>query len=233
MELRFFFKNIIICAWLNNSDTSVILAPGIPQYLTKYHPFVGTMNKLGVNLFVPSYKGTWESPGNFSIKGAIKSIENTIKFVKNGAGKELYDNKIVNWQQKIIILIGFSFGSLPVLLSKEEVNKNILIHPFVNLKIHEKFNGEDLNKTFNFVREAYQSVYRLSPSKIIKELRELNYPANKNSLQIISGKEDKSIPKEEIDWLKMKYKKSNHVEVDVPHTINLPLEIYFKLLKDV
>jgi len=232
MELRFFNKGIIICSWITKADICVILAPGIPQYLTKYHPFVQTMIKLGVNLFIPSYKGTWESPGKFSIKESVKSIENTINFVRQCSGQELYNKENIKWQQKKIILIGFSFGALPALLSKETVDKTILIHPFVNSKIHKKYNGEDLNKTFSFVKKAYLMAYRLSPSKVINELNKLHYPLFKNNLKIISGKKDNSIPKEEIDWLKMKYPDLKHIELDSEHTLNLPMEIYFSLLKD-
>src|SRR5689334_11183456 len=106
-EFRVRENNIMIGVWLNGDNGNVVLAPGIPQYLDKYHPLVQQMKRLRYNLFVPRYKGTWESDGEFTINNSRESIECAVELANRGNAVELYANSDIRWDTKKISVIGF------------------------------------------------------------------------------------------------------------------------------
>ena len=189
----------MISAWLNGGDGSIILAPGLPQYIDKYHPLVKQAEKLGVNLFIPKYSGTYESNGEFSLKNSIKTLEQVIKLIKKGTAKELYANKEIKWKTNNINLIGFSFGALPSVLQKIKIKKTILVCPFIFSEFHlgRKCLGEDVSKTFSFLERAYTNLYRINSKNLLKELANIKVSCKKERLIFIFGQEDSVIPKEE------------------------------------
>ncbi len=206
MELRIKFKNTLIGLWLNGNKGNVIISPGLPQYIDKHHSVIKKFSEMGYNIFTPRYIGSWESDGNFSLKNCIKTIDQTLEIIKLGKATESFNTSEVLWQSNLpVYLIGFSFGALPVLLSKSNAKK-ILVCPFVNMAYHTAGgSGEDLEHTFQFLYRGYPNVYRLNVSKIIKELKSVKYPTESSDLTVVIGLQDNVIPPTEIDFLVKKY----------------------------
>jgi len=206
IEFKIKIDEVMIGVYLNGNKGNIIFASGIPQYLDKYHPFVQQITRLGYNLFIPRYKGTYESNGQFNIKNSKDSIKLAIKLAKKGEGIELFANNKLKWSKENNYLIGFSYGALPALLQEEKVNKTILICPFISLLYHlPDSNGEDISQTFSFLERAYPNLYRFKSEDVLNDLQNIPLPKEKQNLIIIKGNNDKSIPKEELNYLKEKY----------------------------
>lgn len=223
MELRIKTKGIMISSWINGNKGNIILAPGLPQYIDKYHPLVKQAERLGLNLFVPKYCGTYESDGKFSVKNSIKTIEATVKLVKTGKAKELYANEEIKWNTKNTILMGFSFGALPSILQKKIVEKIVLICPFLFSEFHigKKCLGEDISKTFQFLERAYTNIYRINSKNLIKELANTKVPVKKEKMIFIFGKDDIVIPEEEKSKIKDYYKNSKIFLKEGGHSVSM------------
>ncbi|MDD4353986.1 MAG: hypothetical protein PHN56_06030, partial [Candidatus Nanoarchaeia archaeon] len=136
---------------------------------------------------------------------------------------------------KYISAIGFSFGALPAIANIKELNELILLMPFVNYNVHNKNDGEDLNKTFNFINNAFPLTYRLNKNKLLAELKEFNYESfikkNKTMLKLVYGEKDKNIPKEEIDWIKNNFNVKFEIGLNIDHSCNLGKENWLRVLK--
>ena len=62
-EYRIKQQNMIVSVFLGGSKGNIIYASGLPQYLDKNHPLVQQSVKLGYNLFIPKYPGSYETDG--------------------------------------------------------------------------------------------------------------------------------------------------------------------------
>jgi hypothetical protein len=220
MELRIKFKDILIGVWLNGNKGYIIISPGLPQYIDKHHSVIKKLSQMGYNIFTPRYIGSWESDANFSLKNCIETIDQTIEMVGLGKAIESFDVSEVSWLNNLpISLIGFSFGALPVLLSKNDARK-ILVCPFVNMAYHTvNSGGEDMEHTFKFLHRGYPNVYRLNVSEIMKELKDVKYPENNSHLTIVAGLQDKVIPLDEVDFISKKYP-STIYKLPMAHSLN-------------
>jgi len=198
--------NILVGIYLNGNKGNIVLSSGIPQFLDKYHPFVGQMKRIGYNLFIPRFMGTYESDGTFNTRNSAESIESAVKLVRSGKGTELFGNTELKWDNNNISIIGFSYGALPALLQREIIDRTLLICPFVDLKYHlNGGNGEDVRKTFEFIERAYPHIYRLNASEVIDDLSKISLPTKKDNLIVIRDLSDSLIPFDEIELLKKKY----------------------------
>ena len=87
-EYRVKCQNIIISIFLGGNKGNIIYASGLPQYLDKNHPLVQQALRLGYNLFIPKYPGSYESSGFLNIEGVrvdnIKHKPEDIKYVYEG-----------------------------------------------------------------------------------------------------------------------------------------------------
>ncbi len=225
MEYRFRPNGLLISGFINDPENeAIVFAPGLPQYITKYHPLIRKLAGMNYNVFVPQYYGSFKSKGTFTLANSIKTISDTIDFVRKGQAGNLYDNSLISWKPAIT-LIGFSYGGLPSLMNANKVKKIVLISPLIDYKIHLKFGGEDLRRTFEFARRAFS--YKLSPEDLLKEFEEFNYEKTA-SFTIIHGSEDKSIPLEEIKEV-ARNTGARLIMHNSGHTSNIPEEV----LRDV
>ncbi|MDD3175995.1 MAG: hypothetical protein PHU51_05960 [Candidatus Nanoarchaeia archaeon] len=217
VEHRMIMENVLISVWLNGDQGNVILAPGIPQQFDKYHPFVEQMSRLKYNLFIPHYIGTRDSLGDFTIANSTKSVAVAIRLAKKGEFKELFSQKILNWNCKKNYLMGFSYGALPSLLQDESIDKTILICPFISLQHHLKGkSGENVEETFRFLERAYPKTYGFKTEKVLNDLSKVVLPKKTEKIIVVRGLNDISIPQEELDYLNAHYdvlmltKEGNH-----------------------
>lgn len=234
MELRIKEQGVMISLWLNDPNGekgSIVLAPGLPQYIDKYHPLVKQAERLGLNLFVIKYRGSHESDGYFSLKESIKTIEISLKLINKGEARDLYANQEIRWDTKNIILLGFSYGALPSVLQKGKIEKRILICPFIFPQFHvgKKCIGENIAKTLDFLEEAYKNIYRIDSKKFLTELASLKIFPKKERMTIVFGKDDKSIPFKEVEKIEKYYKNSDIILKEGGHSIIINDEIMAKI----
>lgn len=232
IEYRTKIKDTFIGMWFGGDKGNIVLACGIPQYIDKYHPIIEQISRLGYNLFVPRYHGTFESSGKFSVLSSKKTIENTVTLVTKGKAIELFKNSEITWNHNIpLYVLGFSYGALPALLSNNNIDKTILVCPFIDVNYHlEKSSGENLKETFEFIERAYPNLYRLKAYDVLKDLSIVELPEKKNSLIVVYSLEDTSIPKEEIDLLIQKYPNTKLITKNGGHSIKISDELFLSIL---
>ena len=205
MEYRTIRKDLFVSFYLNQGERNLIFISGMPSYITKYHPLVKFCNENKINLFIPRYYGSFESSGGFSIKSCIKTVQETVRLVKEGKVKELFEDKEVSWKNGSILVLGHSFGGLPTLCADLDSDiKIILSCPLVNLDMNLAEKG-DAYRDLLFIEKAYPNLYRFKAEKLIQEYKKIKYPLKKE-ISLIVGKKDVSISKKEVDFLKEKYK---------------------------
>lgn len=224
IEYRFLNKNILCGVWNGGMNGTVILASGLPQYIDKYHPFLKTVEELGLTLIVPRYMGTWESSGDFSLENCVKTIEETIDFAKIGKSSEMYGNTEIHWNTSNLSVLGFSFGALPTLLANREVDRSVLC-PFVSYDFHysKDGKGEYVNDTFEYLQRAYPNIYRFSPSQLISDLKSVRLRKITNTIRVGVGNKDNSIPPEEIEFIKSQYQ-TEIFRFDMGHSLQVGSE---------
>lgn len=229
MELKIRKKQISISLWLNGENGNIILAPGLPQYIDKYHPFVRQAERLGLNLFVPKYIGTHESGGEFSLKNSVKTINDTIRLVESGNAIELYAKKRVNWKTKKTVLLGFSYGALPSVLASGDVQR-MMICPFLFPDFHVGAGcaGENIVKTLKFLETAYKNIYRINTKYFLRELANLKINSKKERMVFIFGEEDESIPMAEVNKIKQYYKNSDIAFKKGGHSLSIDDNLMIK-----
>lgn len=229
IEFRSQLQEVFVGFFLNGNKGNIVLAPGMPQYLDKYHPLVVQASKLGYNLFIPRYMGTFESSGTFSSLNSSETLAETIRMVKKGKTTELFAHKEMTWSSEKIYLLGFSYGALPALLQTEDVSKTILVCPFISLEYHRKgSSGEDIQETYEFLERAYPNLYRLKTAEVIRDLERTTLPAVKENLVVVSGDKDMLIPKVEIQALLQKYHPV-FMTKDTGHSLSMDDTLFLKL----
>ncbi len=219
VENRTKIGDLFVSFYLNGSSKNLILANGIPSYVTKHHPLVKFCQENKINLFIPRYYGSFESNGKFSLVNCIKTIEDTTKIVMYGKTIELFGEKEISWGCSEIFVLGFSFGALPVLNSKlpKKVIK-ILNSPFISLELNEENNGPAKEELY-YVERAYPNLFRFKTEDLIKEYGEASYP-DSEEFALIQGKKDDTISKSEIDFILKKYS-PRLISFEGGHTISL------------
>lgn len=212
----------------------VILAPWLPQYIDKYHPFIETCMEIDLDLFVIRYTGSRENPWKFSLLNSINDIEQTIRFIKQGNATSVYDKSKIVFNYETIYLIGFSYWWLPTLFSSHKDNvKKFLICPFVNYKYHKPWDiWENIDKTLIFINEAYGNLYNIEIENLINEIKNIDYSNSdkKSQYNLIIGEKDTSIPIDEIEWLKNNYNIENFILQKNWHSLNVSWKILSSLL---
>ena len=233
IEYRTKVDNTFVGIWLGGDKGNIVLGCGLPQYIDKYHPFVAQITGLGYNLFVPRYQGTFESGGDFNILSSKQTIEDSIGLVLTGKTIEFFDQREIIWDKNApLYIIGFSYGSLPVLLSSNKrIAKTILICPFIDIHFHlENTSGENIKDTLSFLERAYPNLYRLNTNQVVENLLDITLPDQKENLIIVIGTNDTSIPKEEIDLLSHTYPNARFLKENGGHSIKISDELLLNIL---
>ncbi len=232
IEFRTKKNNTFIGIWLGGKNGNVILASGIPQYIDKYHPIIEQISRLGMNLFIPRYQGTFESSGEFSTANSEQSLIDTIDLVQSGSATELFGNSQIDWDKELTTnLLGFSYGALPTLLLPNYDCNKILICPFLNIDFHLPDSaGENVAETFEFLERAYPNMYRLIANNVMEDLKTVEYQVTDQKLTIVVGDSDSAIPTEEIEWLKKFNPKYKLITKPGGHSINMPDELFQELV---
>lgn len=230
IEYRTICNNTTISIFLGGENGNIIFAPGLPQYIDKYHPLVQQIERLKYNLFVPHYPGTHDSGGELNIVGSANAIANTIQLVKKGYTNELFNDKKIAWKNTNFYALGFSFGALPLLIQKEPIDKIAVICPFVSMEFHKNqdYKSENISKTLDFLSRAYKNTYRFNKPKLLDELASTKLPKDDKNITVIFAEDDESIPFQEIQYLSQLYH-CDIIKKPGTHSLKIDDEIFVKL----
>lgn len=182
MALQLFVKNGLAIhlyydeANVKNGKLSVqnlyLIMPGLPQF-TDRRVFADLVSKNAAFFYV-HYYGSWFSDGVFTPDNCRRSLLDALKLAKLGKGIKTWDNQAFKWDYKKLILVGNSFGSVPILsLSKrlEGIDRIYLLCPllytattdlkkFLNTNELAAYQQNDLGNFLDFMRRGYRNIYR-------------------------------------------------------------------------
>ena len=161
--LRTKFKKEIAAEFLPPSRPSnkvIILATGMPGYPAK-KDMIEFLSKKGYWVFVPRYRGSWESGGVFLKKSPHQDILDVIDELPKGF-TSLFDGKKFKVKPSKIFVIGSSFGGPAAILASRDrrVTKAVAFSPVIDWKYPSKV--EPLNCLGSFVNEAFGMGYRFT-----------------------------------------------------------------------
>lgn len=221
VEYRTKIGDLFVSFYLNGGSKSIILANGIPSYVTKHHPLVKFCKDEKINLFIPRYYGSFESCGDFTLNNSIKTIQETIEMFFSGKTKELFGNNEVSWSTDNLFILGYSFGAFPVAhldLPGSENIKVILNSPFLGSFLDQE--GEyNLQKEFSFIERAYPNLYQFNTLNIVEEYVSASATKLKDFF-LIYGEKDNVISQKEIESLEKVSSKIYKFEGG--HSVHLP-----------
>ncbi len=166
----------IICEFLpparKSKKTKVIIyAPGFPSSPSK-KTFAEFYSKKGFWVFIPRYRGAWESGGELLKKEPTEDIKDCIDAIHKGFKSIPFSalEKPIHYKLKpdSLILIGCSFGGPAVLLNSKDprVTKVICLSPVVDWKTPSRV--ERAKCFWPFVQEAYGEAFRINKDGIQK-----------------------------------------------------------------
>jgi len=166
-----------------NADVVIIL-PGFPGR-NDYNEIIEVFFERGYHVFVPRYRGSYQSSGTFLSKSPVDDLTMFTRNLRKGSAKSLWDMKKHNFKINKIILVASSFGGAVAsgLVAKEPgFSHLILASPVWDFAKHnENGDEQDLEHLTSFVKRAYKNCYRLSFDNLrnramkFKDINPVNY----------------------------------------------------------
>lgn len=199
--LRTRIKNKIIAEFVlpaKQSNKVIIICGGIFSYPAKKE-LMFFLSQKGYWVFVPRYRGSWESDGLFLDRSPHLDIIDVIDSLSTGF-IDLWNNKKYKIQNPEVYLIGSSFGGPAVILASTDkrVKKAVAFSPVIDWRVESKL--EPLDWLAEFGKIAFGNGYRFkqkdwnklkngkfyNPQAIVSKL-------DKNKIYIIHAKDDKVV----------------------------------------
>lgn len=134
--------------------------PGYPHKL-KYEKIVREFTLRGYYIFIPRYRGTWESEGKLFEKCPCFDVVDVIEGIQNEF-KELWGGKTFKITSPQVFVYGVSFGGPAALFSStiKEVKKVLALSPVVDWRTMDD-TVEPIPVLSRFVSEAFGEGYRI------------------------------------------------------------------------
>ena len=156
--------------------------------------------KKGFNVFLPRYRGAWESHGKFLKKSPHLDILDVVEELPKGF-KDLWSNRLIKLKPKEIYVFGASFGGPAALLASnnKRVTKVVAAAPVIDWTKDSKV--EPLDWLGKFTKEAFGEAYRfghtdwqkLSRGKFYNPWYEMNSIPGEKVL-LFHAKDDEIVP---------------------------------------
>ena len=141
-----------------SSQKVIILCPGMPGYPGR-RGIPEFLSKKGYWVFIPRYRGSWESDGSFLKISPHRDVLDVIDQLPRGF-TDLWSGKIYKVKNPEIYLIGSSFGGPAVILASRDarVRKAVAFSPVTDWRVDSKM--EPIDKLGKFARIAFGNGYR-------------------------------------------------------------------------
>lgn len=156
------FKKEIISEFLvpiKPSKKVIILCGGMPSYPGKRNDLMEFLVQKGYWVFVPRYRGSWESGGSFLKISPHQDVIDIINELPRGF-KDLWSNKKYKIKNPQIYLIGSSFGGPAAILASKNkrVKKAVAFSPVIDWRMESKI--EPIDWMEKFTKIAFGNGYR-------------------------------------------------------------------------
>ncbi len=162
--LRGYFGGVFVEFVLQDrlADAIVIL-PNFPSG-NDFGELIAFFFEKGYHVFVPRYRGTYQSTGKFLSKNPVDDLITVLKELDEGSIKSLWDGKKQSFRvnKKILVSSGFGGAIALGLAAKSGMASHIILQaPIWDFKMHNSSGDEqDIEKMSEFVRGAYKNCYR-------------------------------------------------------------------------
>jgi alpha-beta hydrolase superfamily lysophospholipase len=137
----------------------IILCGGMPGYPGGKQALCEFLAQKGYWVFIPRYRGSWESGGSFLKVSPHRDVLDIIDQLPRGF-RDLWSGKIYKVPRPEIYLIGASFGGPAVILASRDprVRHAIAFSPVTDWRVETK--SEPIDKLGAFARAAFGNAYR-------------------------------------------------------------------------
>jgi len=174
IERAYFGGTFFEFALQNRTADAVIILPDFPSR-NKYDNLIKLFYDRGYHVFVPRYKGSYQSNGKFLSKNIVDELIDFIDDLEKGQLKSLWDLKKRDFKVNRKLLVGYSF-SAPIALGlaakTQKFSHIILMSPIWDFSTYKPEDDEkDLKKLSEFVQRAYKNCYRYTFKDIMKKLK--------------------------------------------------------------
>lgn len=155
---------------------TILLLPGLPAS-SNIDKLLNTLTGAGFIVYLPSFSGSFDSGGVFSVESCIKDVGNLYQLCIKSKVKELYFGKEIEIGTVTgVILMGMSFGSVIALLGhRNKFEKMVLLSSallfnskdFPNAEIGEKFKVQMIS-LISLLKNALPFSYRVKEYSLMK-----------------------------------------------------------------
>jgi len=144
------------------SQKVVILAPGMPG-MPQAKKAMHAIAKKGYWVFLPRYRGTWESGGTFLDHSPHEDILDVVDAVSKPM-KDIWQDDMFRISNPEVYVIGSSFGGPAAILCSLDprVRKAVAIAPVVDWRSMRESTAEPMEWLGKKVRDAFGDAYRFS-----------------------------------------------------------------------
>ena len=194
----------IVCEYLLSSRKSrkvLILATGMPGYPGRSGKAVYALAERGYSVFVPRYRGSWESGGKFLARSPHEDILEVVSGIQKGF-TDAWTGEKVRIAKPEFYVIGGSFGGPAAILASQDkrVKKAVALAPVVDWRAQEG-TTEPVEKLARFLKAGFGEAYRgdanvwkkLVSGKFYNASREKKRIDGKKLL-VIHAKDDDVVP---------------------------------------
>jgi len=157
----------------DNVADAVIILSGFPGR-NDYNELISLFYDRGYHVFVPRYRGSYQSLGTFLTKNPVDDLILFNKNLDKGFAKSLWDQSKVEFKINKKILVTGSFGApiaLGLAAKQPGFSHIILASPIWDFAKHnDKGDEQDLNKLGEYAKRAYKNCYRIKFGNLIEKL---------------------------------------------------------------
>lgn len=162
------FKGEIISEFIpaaKKSNKVIILCGGMPSYPgNKNKELLMKLSERGYSVFVPRYRGSWESEGEFMKLSPHQDILDIIDELSTKGFADLFSGKQHRISKPQVSVIGSSFGGPAALLTSKDkrVKKIVALSPVIDWQDMDN-TVEPIDFMKSFVKSAFGAAYRIKP----------------------------------------------------------------------
>lgn len=194
----------IVCEYLLSArkpNRVLILATGMPGYPGGNGRAVHALAERGYSVFVPRYRGSWESGGKFLARSPHEDVLEVISGIQKSF-TDAWTGERLRIAKPEFYVIGGSFGGPAAILASRDkrVKKAVALAPVVDWRAQED-TTEPVEKLARFLAAGFGEAYRgdanvlkkLTSGKFYSAVREKK-SVDGRKLLIIHAKDDDVVP---------------------------------------
>lgn len=157
----------------NRKADAMIILPDFPSK-NSYNRMIDLFYDRGYHVFVPRFKGSYQSNGKFLAKNPVDDIVSFVEDLDKGEIKSLLDMKkqVFKINKKMLLAGGLSGTIALGAAAKSNLFSHIiLVSPIWDAAKHNADGNEsDLKNLGEYVRRAYKNCYRYIFKDLVKKL---------------------------------------------------------------